>query len=261
MKYPDKFSLKGKNAVVTGGAGLIGREVVRAISQAGARVFIAEVDEARGISLAHEITNEGFSTEFYKFDITDIRNLEKNIISLAERMERIDVWVNSAYPRTNDYGAKVEDITYESWQKNIDMQLNSYALSSKHVAERMKVKGGSIINFGSIYGVGGPDFTIYEGTDMKNSMIYAAVKGGIINLSRYLASYYGVFNVRINAICPGGVFDNQDPIFVKNYSKKTPLKRMAKAEEIASVVLFLASDAASYITGATIMVDGGWSAI
>ena len=122
-------------------------------------------------------------------------------------------------------------------------------------------KKGSLINFGSTYGVRGNDFNIYSGTDMTSPIAYSAIKGGIINLTRYLASYFGVDNIRINNVCPGGIIDGQDPQFVKNYSKRVPLKRMGKPDEIASTVLFLASDAASYITGATIMVDGGWTAI
>ncbi len=120
---------------------------------------------------------------------------------------------------------------------------------------------GSIINMGSTYGVVGNDFTVYEGTDITGPMAYAAVKGGIVNLTRYLASYFGKYNVRVNTMCPGGIFDHQNSVFVRNYENSTPLKRMGRPDEIASAVLFLASEAASYITGATVMVDGGWTAI
>ena len=128
--------------------------------------------------------------------------------------------------------------------------------------------GGSIIQFGSTYGVLGQDLTIYEGTDMVENMTYSAIKGGITNLTRLMASYYGKYNVRVNTICPGGISghvagksNGQNPIFLKKYCNKTPLKRMGKPEEIASVVLFLSSKASAYVTGSTIMVDGGWSAI
>src|SRR3990167_1820579 len=140
------------------------------------------------------------------------------------------------------------------------MHLNAYSWISRKVCLIMKKqKSGSLINFGSIYGVVGNDFTVYEGTPMGSAMAYSAIKGGITNLGRYLASYFGEYNVRVNTICPGGIFDNQNKIFVKNYSKKTPLKRMGNPSEIATAVLFLASDASSYITGTTLMVDGGWT--
>lgn len=259
--YPDKFSLKGKKAVVTGGAGLIGKEIVTALAQAGAHVVIAEVDKIKSQSLCQELIKNGFAAEHHDFDITDIKNLKANVKILAERLSGFDVWINSAYPARAGWEEKPEDISYECWQKSIDAHLNSYALSSKYAAEHMKDRGGSISNLGSIYGVAAPDFTIYENTGLGNSMMYSAIKGGIVNLGRYLASYFGKYNIRINTICSGGVFDNQNQTFVKNYSRKTPLKRMANAEEVASVALFLASDAASYITGATMMVDGGWTIV
>lgn len=245
--YLGKFSTKGKKVVVTGGAGLIGREIVQALNQAGGQVIVADVNEVPG--------------KFVQFDVTDLTNLSSNIDKLVELLGGLDIWVNCAYPRTKDWGNKVEDITVESWQKNIDMHLNSYAMCSKYAAEHMKKNGGSIVNIGSIYGVNGPDFSIYQGTDMTMPMAYAAIKGAVVNLSRYLAAYFGQYNIRVNTICPGGVFDNQAQAFVKNYSDRTPLGRLAKAEDVASAVLFLASDAASYITGSTMMVDGGWSAI
>lgn len=248
--YMKRFKLKSKNAVVTGGVGLIGREVAKALVQAGARVIIADIKE---------IKIKGAISHY--FDITDILNIEKNIKGLVKKAGGVDIWVNCAYPRTPDWGNKVEAVTPESWRKNVDMHLNSYALASKYAAELMKKKGGSIINLGSIYGMVGPDFSVYEGTKLTMPMAYSVIKGGVANLARYLAAYFGSNNVRVNTVCPGGVFDNQDPVFVKNYSQKAPLKRMAQPEEIASVVLFLASEAASYITGATIMVDGGWTAI
>jgi NAD(P)-dependent dehydrogenase (short-subunit alcohol dehydrogenase family) len=261
IDYVNKFSLTGKRAIVTGGAGLIGSEIVTALAQARSRVVVADIEEAKAKHLVEELVLAGLDAQYAYFDITDMEHLQGHITGLISRPGDIDIWVNCAYPRTSDWGKRVEEVSLESWRKNVDMHLNSYAMASKYVAEEMKARGGTIINFGSIYGVLGGDFTVYEGTEMTPPMAYAAIKGGIINLSRYLASYFGGYNIRVNSVCPGGVFDNQNPIFVENYSKKTPLKRMAKAEEIASVVLFLVSDAASYITGATIMVDGGWSAI
>ena len=176
---------------------------------------------------------------------------------------KIDVMVNMAYPRTDDWLDKLEDVKIESWQKNVDIQMNSYCLLTREVAELMKENSikGSIINCGSTYGVVGPDFNIYEGTELTSPAAYAAIKGGVINFSRYAASYYGKYGIRINCLCPGGIFNNQNETFVKNYEKKTPLRRMGKPDDIAPAVLFLASDAASYVTGAIIMIDGGWTCI
>jgi len=149
--------------------------------------------------------------------------------------------------------------------------MNSCAWLARLAAEAMSTRGkkdGSIIQLGSIYGIVGQDLTVYEGTEMHENMTYAAIKGGITSLTRQMASYYGKFNIRVNTISPGGLAghvagksDSQNPIFVEQYSNKTPLKRLGRAEEVASTALFLASDAASYITGSIVMVDGGWTAI
>lgn len=261
IDYVKKFFLKGKKAIVCGGAGLLGREIVSALAQAGAQVVIADIDDRGGEKLAKLLRDKKFKVTYQNFDVTDINTLGQHLNALVKKLHGIDIYINTAYPRTSDWGSDIEKICVSSWQKNVDMHLNAYALSSKYMAQFMKKKGGSIINMGSIYGVAGPDFTIYKNTKMGNSLIYAAIKGGIVNLSRYLSAYYGRYHVRVNTVCPGGVFDGQNPIFVKNYNDKVPMKRMARKDEVASAVLFLASDAASYITGTAFMVDGGWTAI
>ena len=119
----------------------------------------------------------------------------------------------------------------------------------------------SIVNIGSIYGVVGPDFTVYDGTSMTMPAAYAAIKGGILNLTRYLSSYYGPKQIRVNAVSPGGIFDNQSTIFIENYNKKVPLRRMGMPEDISPAVVFLLTEDAKYITGQNIIVDGGWTAI
>lgn len=262
IDYLSRFLIKGKVAYVTGGIGLLGREVSIALASAGGRTVILDIDEKRAASVINEILVAGYDAHFEYFDITDLDNIDAHVTRLKEKYGALDIWVNSAYPRTSDWGCDVEKLSIGAWRKNVDMHLNGYAWVSRCVAIIMRDQGGgSIINMGSTYGVVGNDFTVYEGTNMTGPMAYAAIKGGIVTLGRYLASYFGKYNVRINTICPGGVFDHQDPVFVKNYDAKTPLKRMGRPDEIASAVLFLASEAASYITGATIMVDGGWTAI
>ena len=262
IDYLEKFSLRNKTAYVTGAAGLLGSEISCALATAGAETIMLDINESVGKSVEEELRAKGFKACYERFDITDLKNINSVCSELITKYDRMDVWVNCAYPRTNDWGDKVEMLFLESWQKNVDMHLNSTAWLNRTVAMIMKSQGsGSIINMGSTYGVVGNDFTIYVDTEMTGPMAYSVIKGGIVNLTRYMASYFGPHNVRVNNVCPGGIFDHQDPIFVKNYSLRTPLGRMGKADEIASVVLFLASNAASYITGATIMVDGGWTAI
>ena len=252
MNYIDKFKMTKKNVFVVGGLGLIGKECVRALLDASANVVVLDTaSPKKDMKPAH----------YENFDVADLKSLEENISFLRTKYGQIDCWVNIAYPKTSDWGRKVEELNLDSWKQNVDMHLNSYCWSSKAVGLIMKKQGfGSIVNFGSIYGSVAPDFDIYS-ENSTSPMAYSAIKGGIASATRYLASYLGNYNVRINTLCPGGVYDKQDSEFIKRYEKKTPLSRMASPEDIASTLLFLASDASSYITGQTIMVDGGWTIV
>lgn len=235
--------LKGKVIIVFGGCGLIGREVVKDVRKNNAICINADIN-----------------SEEYKLDITNNSDIKDIFKTIYNEYGKIDGIVNCAYPRTKDWGCKLEDVPFESWQKNVDMQLNPIITITQEGLKYMK-EGSSFVYFGSIYGVCGNDFTIYEGTGGTSPAAYPAIKAGIINFTRYLASYVGHKGIRANCVSPGGVFDNQNPIFVEQYSHRSPMKRMARPEEIAPAVSFLLSDGASYITGHNLMVDGGWSAI
>lgn len=244
-------ALKKKIIVVTGGSGLLGRTFVETIEHAGGIAVNAD------INCEKDIKNNKFHC-----DITSEKSVEKLIGETVKEYGKIDGWINNAYPRTADWGNKFENISIESWRKNVDMHQNGYFLCCQKILEQMKKqKFGSLVNISSIYGVLGPDFSIYENTSMTTPAAYAAIKGAIVNLTRYLASYYGEYNIRVNAVSPGGIFDNQPESFVKKYESKVPLKRMGTPADIAPPVVFLLSDDAAYITGHNLMVDGGWSAI
>lgn len=260
MNYAELFSLRGKTAVVTGGAGLLGREICRALADCGAHVFMADIDQKKADELIAGDAFKGLSAEYLPFDITDTGSIDRGIARAVRSKGAVDIFINSGYPRTADWGEKFEDIPAESLKKNVDMHLNGYILSSQRVLKQMKAqKNGVLINIGSIYGVLGPNFSVYEGTPMTMPAAYAAIKGGIVNFSRYCATYYAKDNIRVNAVCPGGVFNGQNPSFVTAYEKLTPLGRMAAPQDIAGPIVFLCSDAAAYITGQVLMVDGGWS--
>jgi NAD(P)-dependent dehydrogenase (short-subunit alcohol dehydrogenase family) len=243
--------LKDKIIVVTGGNGLLGRDIIAKISGEGAVCINVDIN--------HE-SNDDLTQ--LNCDITDSESVKNAIDKVIEKYGRIDGLVNNAYPRTTDWGAKFEHIDYGSWKKNVDWQLNTYFYCSQVVAKYMvERRTGSIINMASIYGVVGPDFTVYDGTSMTMPAAYSAIKGGIINFTRYLAAYLGPENVRVNAVSPGGIFDNQNTIFVDNYVKKVPMRRMGLPDDISPSVVFLLSEEAKYITGQNIIVDGGWTSI
>ena len=243
--------LKDKVIVVTGGSGLIGKEIVSNIKTKG------------GIAINADISVEtNLETGLLKLDITNDTSVYKGIEAVVEYFGRIDGLVNNAYPRTKDWGTKFENVDPNSWRKNVDLQLNSYFVISQKVLKQMALQRfGSIVNIASIYGVVGNDFTLYEEYGGTSPAAYSAIKGGLINFTRYLASYYGRHGIRVNCVSPGGIFDNQHPSFVKRYEAKVPIGRLGYPDDISPVVSFLLSEEAKYIIGQNLIVDGGWTCI
>ena len=258
----DLFNLDGRVAVVTGGAGLIGYALAQGLATFGAHVFIADINEDIAGKCAAELAASGLRCSAVGLDICDIASISAGIAKILSTAGGLDIWVNSAYPKSKDWGLALEKVSVESWRKAVDGQMTSYCFCCREAAEAMRSrKHGSIINLGSTYGIVGPDFSIYEGTELTMPAAYAAIKGGIINFTRYLASYYAKDGIRFNCISPGGVENNQAPVFVEKYVHKTLLGRMARPSDIAGAVVFLASDASAYVTGHNLVVDGGWTAI
>lgn len=245
------YNLKNKVIVVTGGSGLLGQAIIKRIS------------EENGFAINLDIVNSSnLANHFFDCDILEIVSIKNVINEILNKYGKIDGWVNNAYPRTNDWGNKFEDVELNSWNVNLEMQLSTVFMCCQEVLKVMKEQGfGTIVNMASIYGIVGPDFSVYNETKLTMPAAYSAIKGGVINFSRYLASYYGSYNIRINCVSPGGIFDNQDPLFVSNYEKKVPLRRMGLPVDISPAVTFLLSDESSYITGQNIVIDGGWTAI
>jgi len=249
----DWFGLAGVECVVAGADGLLGNACSKCLSECGARVV--------GLDMSCKKTVYG---EHVSLDITN----QKELSGFFDRLCKNDnggpewVFVNASYPRTENWGQlDFENVSFDDWNENLKMHLGSaFTFAKEAVRFLKKRKGGSIVNFGSIYGMLGPDMSIYEGTTMKNGVPYSAIKGGIIGLTRYIATVFGKDNIRANVICPGGVKDGQPESFIRAYGKKVPLGRMAAANDIAGTVTFLAGRSARYITGQVLMVDGGWSA-
>lgn len=243
--------MEKKIVIVTGGGGLLGKAMIDCFAERGY------------VAVNFDINIETDPSNQHIFcDITSDKSVNEAIDVVMKSYGRVDALINNAYPRTRDWGRPFEEIDPESWRKNVDWQLNSHFVISQRVIKHMVVqRSGNIVNIASIYGVVGNDFTIYEGTPIVPPAAYSAIKGGTISFTRYLASCYGKFGIRVNCVSPGGIFDNQPEKFVKAYERRVPMGRMGSPSDIAPVVEFLVSDDSRYITGQNIIVDGGWTAI
>jgi len=249
LKTP--FDLSGKKIAVIGGTGLLGQAVSKCCSLSNATVTVLDIEK----------NDESKSTNFYEFDVTDIEATAQKLDELEQAIGPIDAWVNCAYPRTQDWALPNYDqpISVDSWRQNIDMQLTASCVWATQIGQRMyQREGGSIVFISSIFGLIAPDDRNYEGLEMGTPSIYSTIKAGLIGHSRVLANRLAP-KVRVNSICPGGVSNNQPEKFIERYNAKTPLGRMAESEEIAWPIVFLLSNAASYITGSVVTVDGGMS--
>ena len=184
--YINEFQLDGKAVVVLGGCGLIGSEVVNALSQTKAKIVFLDIDKEKGDKIIEKLASKNVSFKY--FDATNIQDADSFLDKLQKDIGCIDVFVNASYPRVGEWGVNIEETTLDCLKSNVDAHLNSYCWISRKICFLMKEKGGSLINFGSIYGMQGNDFTVYEGTQMSSPMEYAVIKAGIINLTRYLAS-------------------------------------------------------------------------
>jgi NAD(P)-dependent dehydrogenase (short-subunit alcohol dehydrogenase family) len=243
--------LQDKVIIVTGGSGLLGKAMVQDIRNKG----------GLPVNVDLHVTSD-LANGTWQADITDDTQIRDTVSKVKAHFGRIDGLVNNAYPRTADWGTKFENINPDSWRKNIDMQLNSYFVMSQAVLAVMQAQqSGAIVNIASIYGVVGNDFTLYEAYGGTSPAAYAAIKGGLINFTRYLASYYGRQGIRVNCVSPGGILDQQHASFIERYENKVPMGRLGKPDDIAPPVSFLLSDEAKYITGHNLLVDGGWTCI
>ncbi len=274
MKIQEKFDLTGRVAAVTGGVGLLGAEFSRTLAEAGAAVAVIDLNEAASQAVADTLTKGGYKALALPTDITHPESVREAVEKILSELGRLDVLVNSAAldpkfdPDAVNKGitpGAFEDYPLDLWNSALNVNLTGMFLMTQACVKPMLDQGrkGSIINICSTYGLNGPDQRIYirEGKRVAFKPVYYTVtKAGVMGFTKYLAAYYAGTNIRVNALTPGGVFNNHEDYFVQNYSAKTILGRMAKKDEMNGALLFLASDASSYMTGNNLVVDGGWTA-
>ncbi len=264
MQINKIFDIRKKTIVITGGSGFLGSQYAEGLSKVGANVIIADINYEICKNLCTEIKKK-FSTDplAIKLDLTNKQSIKQMIKSILKKYNTIDVLINNAADQGNPKlrTTPFEDFPLKDWNKAIDVNLTGVFLCCQQIGKIMKKqRNGVIINISSTYGIVAPDQRIYGSSGQNSAAFYAASKSAILNLTRYLASYWQGTGIRVNTFSPGGVEKNQDPKFIKNYSKRTPLGRMAKKNEYIGPIIFLSSDASSYMTGSNLIVDGGWTA-
>jgi NAD(P)-dependent dehydrogenase (short-subunit alcohol dehydrogenase family) len=263
------FSLKGKVAVVTGAIGLLGKQHCLALAEAGATVVAADLDENACQAFAKTLDTPALGVSL---DVASRPSAEAALLTIKKTFDTVDILINNAAvndkfedPTLAAEHSKFENYPEAMWRRMMDVNVTGTFLCSQVFGTEMAKRGtGSIINVASTYGLVAPDQSLYrmpDGTQaFYKSPCYAASKGAVLSLTRFLAAYWGKAGVRCNALSPGGVENLQDDYFVKNYSERTPLGRMAAPEDYRGAIVFLASDASRYMTGANLVVDGGWTA-
>ena len=264
------FNLTNKTAIVTGALGLLGQKHCEALACAGANVVVADIDEIKAKNFAENLGENHLGVGI---NVTDQKSLQLANERIVDRYHRIDILVNNAAindmfesPLLAKELSAFENYPIESFRKSLEVNVLGVFLCSQIFGSVMANAGsGSIINIASTYGMVGPDQTIYRNEAGEQSFFkspsYPTTKGAIINFTRYLAAYWGKNGIRVNTLSPGGVENNQDAYFTQNYASKTLLGRMAQPNDYQGALLFLASDASAYMTGANLVVDGGWTAI
>lgn len=276
MPIQDKFDLTGCVALVTGGVGLLGAEFCRTLAEAGAAVAVVDLNADAAVKVASDLTTAGYRALAVPTDITRPESVNAMLEQIVSSFGRLDILVNSAAldPKFDpDALAKglapgsFEEYPLEQWNAALNVNLTGMFLVTQACSKQMLAQGkkGSIINICSTYGLNGPDQRIYRKSDGSQPaykpVYYTVTKAGVLGFTKYLSAYYMETEIRVNALTPGGVFNNHDETFVKNYSAKTILGRMARKDEMNGALLFLASDASSYMTGNNLVVDGGWTVI
>jgi len=273
MTIQQKFDLTGRVAIVTGGVGLLGTEFCRTLAEAGAAIAVVDLNASASQETADTLTKSGYQAQAFPADITNPDSVDALVQNVLSVFGRIDVLVNSAAldPKFDPDAVKkgitpgaFEDYPLDQWNAALNVNLTGMFLVTQACVKPMIAQGkkGSIINICSTYGLNGPDQRIYikDGERVAYKPVYYTVtKAGVLGFTKYLAAYYAGTEIRVNALTPGGVFNNHEEYFVKNYSAKTIIGRMAKKDEMNGALLFLASDASSYMTGNNVIVDGGWT--
>lgn len=257
------INLKGRRALITGAMGGLGKVMADTLAELGADLVLVDRPQSDFESLAETLTRRwGVKIQYMDCDLEQQEQRTELIEQLKNSGEGLNILINNAAfvgaSELQGWAVPFEEQTIDTWRRALEVNLTAIFDLCQGLTPILKVsEGSSIINIASIYGVYGPDWSLYDGTSMSNPAAYGASKGGLIQLTRWLATTIKP-NVRVNAISPGGVFRNQSEEFVQRYEARTPLSRMATEDDFKGAIAYLASDLSKYVTGQNLAVDGGW---
>jgi NAD(P)-dependent dehydrogenase (short-subunit alcohol dehydrogenase family) len=255
------FDVADRVVVITGGCGLIGREIVKHFTERGARVVIVDVPAAQPESFSFG-QSVGHGATVHAADVSKAEEVRKLLANVLADYGRVDVLINNhQFKPAGFLEAKPETFPEELWDAVINVNLKGTFLTCRDFGNQMLLQGkGSIINFASTYGIVSSNPALYIGNSLGNPLAYTASKGGVVMLTKYLGAYWAARGVRVNAVTPHGVWNHHDEAFIERFSAMSPMKRLSRANEVVGAVLYLASDASSYVTGSNLLVEGGWTA-
>ncbi|MDB4071851.1 SDR family oxidoreductase [Amylibacter sp.] len=261
----DKFKLDGKVALVTGANGILGKIFCEGLVQAGATVAAIDLPETEKKEWDGELPEK---TIFFECDVSNKNSVNRCVKSILNTYGRIDILLNNAATKTGtpeDFFTSFEDFSIDVWRNVMSVNVDGMFLMAQAVGPVMVNQGnGVIIQTSSIYGMQAPDQRIYEGSEymglkINSPAVYSASKAAVIGLTKWLSTYWANKGIRVNCIVPGGVSSGQNEIFENNYSSRVPMGRMAREDELVPALIYLCSEASSYVTGHVLTVDGGWS--
>ncbi|WDE98196.1 SDR family oxidoreductase [Lentisphaera profundi] len=261
IDFKSKFDLQDKVIIITGACGLIGRAFCEAAAQFGAHIVVADIEKANPTEFADSLTKRHNRTMLgVTVDVVDKSSVQQLLDITLKTFSKVNGLVNSHQNKTNSFFEKFEDYTEDNWDAVVETNLKGTFLSCQVIGTWMaNHKGGKIVNIPSTYSVVAPNQNLYKGTNMGCPAAYSASKGGVDALSRYLASYWANKNIQVNMITPHGVWNKHEENFEENFSQFSPMERMSYNHEVASALIYLLSDASSYVTGDNMLVEGGWT--
>jgi NAD(P)-dependent dehydrogenase (short-subunit alcohol dehydrogenase family) len=265
VKNGNLFDLRGRVAIITGGGGLLAPEHATALCDHGATVVLADIDADKSLASVEMLRRAGVSGVHAKtVDVTSRESWRRLLAETVADHGKVDVLVNNAamtnQTRSANFGAAFEDFPLEDWQAVLDVNLTGVLLGCQIVGRHMLERSaGAIVNLASLYGVVSPNHKMYPGTGISQPVAYTVSKHGVIGLTRYLGTLWAGRGVRVNALTPGGIFNDQTTLFVERFAHLSPIGRMSRKDELRGALVYLVSDASSHVVGHNLVVDGGWT--